>query len=115
MPVPAVAVLVVSVHVSVLVCQSHVFQAVVLRSHLRVGRVGQAVGGVRGEAVGRRVSGKSRAGAEALTRTDGARSLRQVLRVQTVSVRAVFGPAGGRHDKILASQQREVASDGQVE
>lgn len=98
-PVSAVAVLIVPVHVSVLVRQGHVFQAVVLGSHLRVGRVGQAVGGVRGEAVGRRVSGESRAGAEALTRADGARSLRQVLRVQSVPVRAVFGPAG---DKTVA-------------
>lgn len=86
MPVSAIAVFIMSVHVSVLVRQSHVFQAVVLRSHLRVWRVGQAVGRVRREAVGRRVGGKSRAGAETLTWADGARSLRQVLRVQSISV-----------------------------
>lgn len=86
MPVSAVAVFIMSVHVSVLVRQSHVFQAVVLRSHLRVGRVGQAVGRVRGEAVGGRVSGKSGAGAETLTGADGAGSLRQVLWVQSISV-----------------------------
>lgn len=57
-----------------------------LRSHLWVGGVGQAVGGVRGEAVGGRVSRKTCAGAEALTWADGARSLSQVLRVQSVSV-----------------------------
>lgn len=74
-PVSPVAVLVVSVHVPVLVRQGHVLQAVVLRCHLRVGRVGQAVGRVRGEAVGRRVGRESRAGAETLTRADGARSL----------------------------------------
>lgn len=86
MPVSPVAVLVMSVHVSVLVRQSHVLQAVVLRSHLRVGRVVQAVGGVCGEAVGWRVGGKSCAGAETLTGADGAGSLRQVLWVQSVSV-----------------------------
>lgn len=86
MPVSAVAVFIMSVHVSVLVRHCHVFQAIVLRSHLRVGGVGEAVGRVRGEAVGRRVSGESCAGAEALTGADGARSLSQVLRVQSVSV-----------------------------
>lgn len=41
--------------------------------------MGQAVGRVCGEAVGRRVSRKARAGAEALTGADGARPFSQVL------------------------------------
>lgn len=51
-----------------------------------------------GEAIGRRVSRKTRAGAEALTGADGAGPFSQVLWVQPISVRAVFGPVeeGGR-------------------
>lgn len=54
--------------------------------------MGQAVGRVRGEAVGRRVGGQAGAGAEALAGADGAGPLGHVLRVQPVSLCAVFGP-----------------------
>lgn len=45
-----------------------------------------------GEAVGRRVSRETRAGAEALTGADGAGPLSQVLRKQSIALGAVFGP-----------------------
>lgn len=58
--------------------------------------MGQAVGRVSGEAVRGRVSREACAGAEALAGADGAGPLRQVLRVQAISLRAVFGPDGKR-------------------
>lgn len=54
--------------------------------------MGQAIGRVCGEAVGRRVSRETRAGAEALTGADGAGPLSQVLRKQSIALGAVFGP-----------------------
>lgn len=48
--------------------------------------MGQAVGRVCGEAVGRRVRGQASAGAEALAGADRAGPLGQVLRVQPVSL-----------------------------
>lgn len=72
---------------SVVVCDGHVVQAVVLRRG-RCG-VGQAVGLV-GEAVG---------GTEALTRTYGAGPLAGVLGVKRVSLKAVF--FGSRWEKKL--------------
>lgn len=54
--------------------------------------MGEAVGRVCGETIGRWVSGKTCAWAKALAWADGAGSLGQVLRVQAVSVRAIFGP-----------------------
>lgn len=75
-----------SVSVSVLVRQRHVLQAVVLRAHLRVLWVGQAIGRVRRQPVGRRVSREARAGTEALAGADGAGPFGKVLGVQAISL-----------------------------
>lgn len=94
MSLPCVALLGLSVGVTVVVRQRHVLQPVVLGRGWR--GVGQAVGRrvAGGQAVGRRVRWQgSPAGAETLARAHSARPLGQVLRVQTVTVQpAVFGP-----------------------
>lgn len=84
-PVPSLAVLCcVAVGVAVVVGQGHVLQPVVLGGR-GVG-VRQAVGGVRGQAVGGRVGWQASAGAEALAGADGAGPLGQVLWVVPVSL-----------------------------
>lgn len=77
-----------------MVRQRHVLQPVVLGRGWR--RVGQAVGRrvAGGQAVGGRVRRQGTpAGAETLARAHGARTLGQVLRMQTVTIQpSIFGP-----------------------
>lgn len=61
--------------------------------------MGDAIGRVCGESIERRVSRKTCAGAEALAGADGAGPLSQVLQVQPISLRAVFGPV--KEDRVV--------------
>lgn len=61
--------------------------------------MGDAIGRVCGESIERRVSRKTCAGAETLAGADGAGPLSQVLRVQPISLRAVFGPV--KEDRVV--------------
>lgn len=97
-----------SVSISVVVRQGHVLQSVMLRSR-RIG-MRQAVGWVRGQAIGWRVGRQAAAGTEALTGAHRARPFGQMFRVQAVSVaHAVFGPDGGKKDTFRKNESHGFA------
>lgn len=89
---PRVPVLSVSVGVSVVVGHGHVLQAVLLWAGGI--RVGQAIGWVSGQAIGRSMGCNAATWAEALTRADCTWPLGNVLSVQSVPfASSLFGPA----------------------